>query len=340
MVEIQKLSEEPRKISTLDAHAAGEPLRIITEGIESIPGKSILEKRRFARQNLDNVRRSLMFEPRGHADMYGAIITEPVTDDGDLGVLFMHNEGWSTMCGHGVIALVTAALETGMLPRQKSTINLDTPAGRVKARAMMNGNRVEKVTFENVPSFVFSHDDSIDVKGFGKIQYDIAFGGAFYAFVDAADLGIKIVPKNVRTLIDAGTAIKRAVASCGEIRHPAEKDLSFLYGTIIYGPPASGNANSRNVCIFAEGEVDRSPTGTGVSARLAIEYSKGRLRENEDFVVESILGTTFAGQVVGKTKLANYDAVIPSVTGRAWITGRSQFLIYSDDPLKDGFLLR
>lgn len=330
---------ETRQLSTIDAHAAGEPLRVVTGGIDPIPGNTILEKRRYARENLDPLRRSLMFEPRGHSDMYGAIVTEPVTRDGDLGVLFMHNEGWSTMCGHGVIALVTVALETGMLP-PKEAIKLDTPAGRVTAHATLHGTRVDKVTFENVPSFVYSRDNSVEVRGVGKVRYDVAFGGAFYAFVDAADLGVKVVPENVRALTRLGSEIKNAVINSQTIRHPFEEDLSFLYGTIVTDLPTTKVANSRNVCIFAEGEVDRSPTGTGVSARVAIEHSAGRLAKGQDFVVESILGTTFTGQVARTTKFAQYDAVVPTISGSAWITGRNEFLLYPDDPFHEGFLLR
>ena len=333
-------ANEFKRITTIDSHAAGEPLRVITGGIEPIPGKTILEKRRYAQNNLEKIRGALMYEPRGHSDMYGAIVTEPVTDDGDLGVLFMHNEGWSTMCGHGVIALATVALETGMVPSQKTTINLDTPAGRVVAHASLSGNRVDKVTFENVPSFVYAQDDFVDVEGIGKVKFDIAFGGAFYAYVDATDLGMTIVPENIRALTDCGTAIKRAVVRTRKILHPFEKDLSFLYGTILYGPPKSNNANTRNVCIFAEGEVDRSPTGTGVSARLAIEYFRRRLGVKEDFIVESIIGTKFVGQVLRKASFGSYEAIIPTVSGSAWITGRNEFLIDQEDPLKDGFLLR
>lgn len=327
------------KITTIDAHAAGEPLRVVTGGVDPISGATILEKRRFAREHLDGLRRTLMFEPRGHADMYGALVTDPVTEDGDLGVLFMHNEGWSTMCGHGIIALVTVALETRML-QPKEIVKLDTPAGRVTAHATMEGGRVRKVAFENVPSFVYALDDTVEVPGIGKIRYDIAFGGAFYAFVGAADLGVELIPRDFRTLIDRGMAVKRAVMKSRPIRHPYEADLSFLYGTIIVGPPQFTGAHSRNVCIFAEGEVDRSPTGTGVSARLALEYARGRLKRNETFVVESIIGTRFTGSVVDLTNFGQYEAIIPRVEGSAWITGRHEFLVAPDDPIKEGFILR
>jgi len=327
------------KVRTIDAHAAGEPLRVVTDGVGLIPGGTILEKRRFAREHLDGLRRTLMFEPRGHADMYGALVTDAVTEDGDLGVLFMHNEGWSTMCGHGVIALVTVALETRLLKRIE-VVRLDTPAGRVTARATWDGNRVRKVAFENVPSFPYALDQTVEVRDVGKIPYDIAFGGAFYAFVQASDLRVELTPSDFRALIRRGMAVKQAVMKSNPIRHPYEEDLSFLYGTIIVGPPHSTSAHSRNVCIFAEGEVDRSPTGTGVSARLALEYARGRLKKNEPFTVESIIGTRFTGTVVDSKKFGPFDAIIPRVEGSAWITGKHEFLVAPDDPIREGFILR
>jgi trans-L-3-hydroxyproline dehydratase len=333
------------RITAIDVHTEGEPLRVVTTGIDPIPGKTILDKRQYARENLDGLRRTLMFEPRGHADMYGAILTEPVTEDSDMGVLFMHNEGWSTMCGHGVIALVTAVLETGMLSPRR-VVKLDTPAGRVAAyprfskRLNQKVDRVMSVAFENVPSFVYAIDQHIEVPGVGRIRYDIAFGGAFYAFVEATEVGVELSPKDFRRMIEYGMLIKRAIMASQEIRHPFEDDLSFLYGTIFVGPAISSQAHSRNVCIFAEGEVDRSPTGTGVSARLAIEIARRRLKQGELFIVESIIGTRFTGRAIATTKFGNHEAVIPEIEGRAWITGRSEFFISPDDPLKEGFILR
>ena len=328
-----------RRILTVESHAAGEPLRVITGGVDPIPGATILEKRRFARDRLDGLRQGLMFEPRGHADMYGAIPTEPVTPDGDTGVLFMHNEGWSTMCGHGVIALVTVALEVGLLSR-RDVVRLDTPAGRVTARPRNEGARVSSVAFENVPSFVVSLDDRVAVPEFGEVRYDLAFGGAFYAFVDAASVGLEMTPERFRDLIAAGSAIKRAVMAARQIRHPVEPDLSFLYGTIFTGPAQSAGVDSRNVCVFAEGEVDRSPTGTGVSARVAIERARGRLAPDQIFVVESIIGTRFTGRIAREVEWEGYDAVVPEIEGSAWITGRNEILIAAPDPLAKGFILR
>jgi proline racemase len=328
-----------QRITTIDAHAEGEPLRVITGGIDSPPGATILEKRRYAQTHLDTLRQTLMFEPRGHADMYGALITEPVTPDGDLGVLFMHNEGWSTMCGHGIIALTTVAIETGLISIQ-DTVKFDTPAGCITARSIMQGVRVASVAFENVASFVLEHNAYVDVPGLGRIRYDIVFGGAFYAYVDAADAGVDLSAHDYWPLIEKGMAIKRAVMRSRAIQHPFESDLSFLYGVIFVGPPHSTDAHSRNVCVFAEGEVDRSPTGTGVSGRVALEYARGRLKENQPIVIESIIGSRFTAEVLRTEPFGPYQAVIPQVQGSAWITGRHEFVIDPTDPLKQGFILR
>ena len=328
-----------RRVMVIDAHAAGEPLRVVTSGVDPIPGATVVAKRRWAREHLDELRRALMFEPRGHADMYGAIVTEPATSDGDLGVLFMHNEGWSTMCGHGIIALVTVALETGMLSA-RDLVRIDAPAGRITARPKRDGERVASVAFENVASFVLDLDATVDVPGLGTIRYDLAFGGAFYAYVDVAQVGLEMTPKDYRGLIDAGWRIKRAVMAQRTIPHPFEPELSFLYGTIFTGPAHDTGAQSRNVCVFANGEVDRSPTGTGVSGRVAIEHARGRLGVGAPFVVESIIGTRFVGRVARETTFGPHRAVVPEVEGSAWISGRGELWFDPRDPLRGGFILR
>ncbi|MFN8482179.1 MAG: proline racemase family protein [Anaerolineae bacterium] len=332
------------RITTVDAHAEGEPLRVILSGLPPIPGDTILAKRRHARETLDGFRRALMFEPRGHADMYGCILTEPVTPDGDMGVLFLHNEGFSTMCGHGIIGLTTVVFETGMMAAEGEApvLRLDTPAGRVTARAEWDAGarRVRSVSFENVPSFVFALDEFVEVEGIGRVRYDVAFGGAFYAYCDAADLGVQVTPDDFRRLIDVGMRVKRAVMASLPLRHPFAEDLGFLYGTIIVGPPEDAGADSRNVCIFADGEVDRSPTGTGVSGRVALAHARGQLPVGQPFVIESLIGTRFTGRVGRETHFGPFAAVVPEVTGRAWITGRHEFLIAPDDPLREGFILR
>lgn len=330
------------RLQAIDAHTGGEPLRVITSGFPDLPGDTILAKRRHAREHYDDLRRALMWEPRGHADMYGCLVTEPVTPDGDLGVLFLHNEGFSTMCGHGVIALAMVALDTGMLerPGDAPVIRMDTPAGRVTATAHRRNGRVAEVSFENVPSFVYVLDQTVDVPGLETVRYDVAFGGAFYAFVNAADVGVGLGSADFRDLIDIGMRIKREVMRTLPITHPFEADLGFLYGVIFVGAPHDPTHHSRNVCMFADGEIDRSPTGTGVSARAALHFARGEIGMNQPFMVESILGTCFTGQVLRETSFGNYPAVIPQVTGAAHICGRTELLIDPADPLRNGFLLR
>jgi len=333
------------RITTIDAHTGGEPLRIITSGFPELPGDTILAKRQYAREHYDVLRKTLMWEPRGHADMYGCILTPPTTPDGDVGVLFMHNEGYSTMCGHGIIGLVKVGVQTGLFPAtgSETVIKIDTPAGRVTATAHVNGGNVERVSFLNVPSFLLEPDLVVDVQGLGRVTCDIAFGGAFYAYVDADSIGVNITPENHTQIIDAGMRIKRAVMSSYEIVHPdGDPDLNFLYGTIIVQRLHGSEVHSRNVCVFAEGEVDRSPTGTGVSGRVAIHHARGELALGETIIIESLIGSRFTGRVAETTTIgANVlPAIIPEVSGTAHITGRHEFLIDPDDPLRDGFILR
>jgi trans-L-3-hydroxyproline dehydratase len=283
-----------------------------------------------------------MWEPRGHADMYGCILTPPVTPEADIGILFMHNEGYSTMCGHGIIAITKVVLETGLFPMKapETVVRIDSPAGLITAHARVAEGEVKSVRFQNVPSFVLAMDETVDVPGLGAVRCDIAFGGAFYAYVEAKDAGVRCIPDDFRLLIEKGMAIKRAVMAARPIPHPFEADLSFLYGTIFVGPPMGEGAHSRNVCIFAEGEVDRSPTGTGVSGRLAIHHARGDIGIGERIAVESITGSRFTGRVLETTTFGNYPAVIPEVEGAAHICGRQEFLIDPTDPFRDGFILR
>ncbi len=330
------------RIRTLDAHTCGEPFRIIVGGMPEVKGNTILERRRYAQTHLDHIRRILMLEPRGHPDMYGCIITPPQRPDSDLGVLFLHNEGYSTMCGHGVIALATVMVETKWVEAAEpvNTIKIDAPAGQIHAEVHVDGGQVQYVSFLNVPSFVAELDCTIEVPGLGTINYDLVYGGAFYAYVNAISLGLTLTPENVRELIDKGMRIKRAIMAGRQIVHPFEEDLGFLYGTIFVGEPLDTSHHSRNVCIFAEGEVDRSPTGTGVSGRLALHHARGELQQGARIEIESILGTVFAGSVEDETTFGPYKAIIPRVEGTAHITGQHEFLVDPDDPLKHGFFLR
>jgi len=331
-----------QRITTIDAHTAGEPLRVFTSGYPELPGRTILEKRQYALDHVDSIRRAVMWEPRGHADMYGCVLTPPVTPDGDVGVVFMHNEGYSTMCGHGIIGLVKVGLDCGLLKidGEPPVIRIDTPAGRVTATADRTGGVVDRVAFRNVPSFVLESDLTVDVPGIGPLRTDIAFGGAFYAYVDAEDVGVEIVPANYRRIIDVGMRIKRAVMDGYEIVHPeGGPGLNVLYGTIIV-QKATDPVHSRNVCVFADGEVNRSPTGTGVSGRAAIHHARGEMEQGEKITIESLIGTAFEVSVAEVTRIGDRPAIVPEVCGSAYITGKHEFLIDPADPLQDGVFLR
>ena len=336
--------ERANVITAIDVHAAGEPLRIITGGLPTLPGVTILERRSYLQEHLDHIRRALMWEPRGHRDMYGCVLTQAVTPEADLGVLFMHNEGYSTMCGHGVIALVTALVQMGALPAgsRQTPVNLDTPAGLVRATAHLDENgRVEGVSFLNVPSFLYARDVEIEVPALGMFAVDVVFGGAFYAVLPSERVGLRVAPQQREQLVAVGEAIKKAVNAKFPIRHPFEEDLGFLYGTIFTDQPEDAAHHSRNVCVFANGEVDRSPTGTGVSGRLALHYAKGEITGGQSIIIESILGaaSTFSGRIVGHTQVGQYQAVIPEVSGKAFVTGRHEFYLDPTDELGRGFLL-
>jgi len=329
-------------VKTIDLHTGGEPLRVFTSGLPEVKGKTILEKRRYFRDNYDYIRTGTMWEPRGHADMYGAILTEPVTPGSDFGVFFMHNEGYSTMCGHAIIALVTLVLDTGMLQREEEepVIKIDAPPGLITAVGHREKGRVKYVTFKNVPSFMLMKDRQVEVPGLGKITFDIGYGGSFYAYCDAGPLSLKLEHSDYDKLIDCGRQIKYAVMENFEIKHPFEEDLSFLYGTIFVGDAEEKSNHSRNVCVFAEGEVDRSATGSGVSGRAAIHYAKGELKLGESITIESILGTTMDVKIAETVQYGPFKAVIPEVSGSAWITGKNEFYFDPSDPLKKGFIFR
>ena len=334
-------------LRTIDAHTAGEPLRLVVEGWPAPKGRTMLERRAWAREHQDHLRRALMFEPRGHADMYGALLTEPERADSDMGVLFMHNEGFSTMCGHGVIAVVTLAIERGLLQRPGAgthAVVLDAPAGQIRATAEVTVRpdgrpRVGRVSFVNVPSFVLAAAVPIRL-GARTLHVDVAFGGAFYAIVDAELAGLPVTPERLPELRQAGMTIARAVEAAMTVVHPAEPGLTGVYGTIFTAPPTVPGADLRNVTIFADREVDRSPCGTGTCAVLAVLDAMGLVDASEQarpFVHESVIGTTFSARVVGRSAIGDLAAIVPELTGDAWITGEHTFLVDKADPLARGF---
>lgn len=324
----------------IDSHTGGEPFRILITNIPELEGSTVLERRRLAEENFDRLRRVLMWEPRGHADMYGGWLGPPVRDDSHLSVLFLHNEGFSTMCGHGIIALTKVILETGAVEVSdpETVVRIDTPAGQVTAVAESAGGRVDNVRFLNVPSFAVDLDCSLDVPGLGPVNYDLAFGGAFYAYVDAAGAGVDL--SDTAQLVSSGRRIKDSISASRTIEHPSDEDLGFLYGVIFTGPATTGSHHHRSVCVFADGEVDRSPTGTGVSGSLAIGHARGDVEVGETIAVESIVGSVFEGRVAEETVVGSLKAVVPEISGTAHLTGRAELWVDPEDPLGDGFFLR
>lgn len=334
------------QIKTIDMHTGGEPLRVIVDGFPELKGSSVLDYRRYCKENYDYLRTALMFEPRGHADMYGCILLPPNDEEGDFGIIFLHNEGYSTMCGHAIIAISTLAIEMNWIDVQEgdNILKIDAPCGRITSYANVKNGKVTGVRFHCVPSFVVGLDRTVVVEGVGTVTYDLAYGGAFYAYVDMAknNFDFDLTPNSYRALINKGMDIKHAVMKADkEILHPFENDLSFLYGTIFIdnNKQPSGN-DSRNVCIFAEGEVDRCPTGSGVSGRMAIHKARKEIDYEEKMTIESITDSVFIGSIVSEEDYGPFTAVIPQVEGTAYITGMQTFVIDPNDPMKDGFILR
>ncbi len=330
-----------KTIKTVDYHTGGEPLRIIVEGYPELPGKTILEKRQFLIENLDFLRTGLIFEPRGHFDMYACLPVDPEREDSDFGMIFMHNEGYSTMCGHAVIAMGTYLIESGKITKERfeKGVMADTPAGQILIRAYTQGNRLH-IGFENVPSYVFQTDLETHVDEIGKVEYQLAYGGAFYALIDAPSIGLELNTDNGNAIRTFGMKIKERIMKETEISHPLSNDLAFLYGVIFIGPSESGNVHSRNVCVFADGEIDRSPTGTGVSSRIAYHHLNGDVRLGEEIEIESIIGTGFCVKALREVEFHGIPAIIPEVSGQAFLTGKHEFIIDEADPLAEGFLIR
>lgn len=350
-------------LETLDLHCAGEPLRLVTAGMPAVPDLPILARRRWVRDEADWVRRTLLLEPRGHRDMYGAIVLPPHRPDADLAVLFLHTEGYSTMCGHGIIALTTGLIEEGRVPATLplTTLRWETPAGLVVAEAGVamgahGGPEVREVRFRNVPSWrertgIVVAPEGVPLHGAarsrGGVAVELAFGGAYYGVVDVAELGLHVEPAATEALTRAGAAITEALRWSVQPAHPEDPDLSFVYGTILVDhDPASSpdgrarDATLRNVTVFADAEVDRSPCGSGTSALLATLAAQGRLRPGDEIVNAGITGEAFRGRHEGDLMVAGRPAIATSVAGNAYLTGRHTFVVDRRDPLGAGFLLR
>ena len=356
----------PLHVTTVDYHTGGEPFRIVVDGVRPLEGRTVLERRRFAREVLDRVRHLVIDEPRGHADMYGCFVTEPDDAGADLGVVFFHNEGYSTACGHGTIALVTWALESGRLPitGPETAVTVDVPSGRLVCVAEMDadGDRVASVRFRNVPSFVLARDVELATSR-GPVRADVSYGGAFYASVDARALGLDVSRASLPALIALQREMRPALDRAIDVVHPEEPELHGIYGVIFWQDEPTADADDadradadradadraqgialtqRNVTVFADGEVDRSPCGSGTSARLALLAADGRLGKGAAGTLRhlSIVDSAFLGRVVGRTEVAGRPAVVTEVEGSAFRTGRHEFVLDPRDPLGTGFLLR
>jgi proline racemase len=337
-------------ITTTDYHTGGEPFRIVTGGVPALEGRTVPERRRWAAANIDDVRRLLVNEPRGHADMYGAFVTPPDDAGADLGVVFFHNEGYSTACGHGTIALATWALETGRVVVEPGArevgLTVDVPSGRLPCTARLDAaGRVEAVRFRNVPSFVLAHDVAVETSR-GPLSLDIAFGGAFYGSLDVRDIGLRVEPSALPELIALQRELRPALEHAADVAHPDlahpdAADLRGIYGVIFWEPLESDPIAQRNVTVFADGEVDRSPCGSGTSARLAILHERGEIGVGEALQHRSIVDTVFDARVVGTGPMVGGRAsVITEVEGSAFRTGDHTFTLDDRDPLDRGFLLR
>ena len=328
-----------RFLTTVEMHTCGEPFRIVTGGMPKIKGETILQRRAWLQGEADEFRRAMMLEPRGHADMYGGFLTEPVSADADLGVVFMQNADYSPHCGHGIIALATAAVELGWVERTvpETRVGIDAPCGFIEAFVEWDGTHVANVRFVNVPSFVWQLDVTVATPTFGPVTGDIAYGGAFYLYVDGAPFGLEIRESEAGRLKDFGMEVKDAANAAFSVVHPEIPEISGVYGAIIAGAPRRPGSTQANACVFADRELDRSPTGSGTAGRIAQLHARGLLQPGETLVNESIIGSVFQGRILQDARVAGLPAVIPEIQGDAFICGFGNWMIDDRDPLSYGF---
>lgn len=329
------------RIFAVDSHTMGEPTRVVVGGLPYVHGKTMQEKRIILGSRFDHFRTALMHEPRGHKDMFGSILFEPTDPEADLGIVFMDGGGYLPMCGHGTIGAVTVALETGIIePREPMTeVRLDTPAGLIQAWAAINKGRIQEITIRNLPAFLYAKDVKLQVPGLGRVRADIAFGGNFCALVDAQDLGLSLSPGHTRSIIETGLAIQKQINQEIQIVHPLQGHLNSVQLVEFCAPPTKPAAQAKNVVVFGAGQIDRSPCGTGTCSKMAALWAKGQLSLNQEFIHESIVGTTFRGRLVNTAQCGEFKAVIPEITAKAFILGFQQFVIDPEDPLAYGFLI-
>jgi proline racemase len=330
-----------RMITAVDAHTEGMYARVVTGGVPTIPGKTMVEKWHWAQKNLDDLRTMLMFEPHGSSLHSGSIITAPASPDADVGVLFIEVSGFLPMCGHMTIATSMVLVDTGMVPVTEpvTKIVLDTPAGLVTSEVRVRDGLVESVTFRNVPAFLYKRDQVVDVPSIGKLRLDIAWGGNFYAIVPAESVGLEIVPQRARDIIDIGTKIREAVFEQVKVEHPLNPAINRCTHVRFVAPSQNPGADMRNAVLYSVEGIDRSPCGTGTSAEIAMRYAKGELKLNQEFTSESIIGSTFTGNAVAETTVGDFPAIVPTIRGRAFITGLQQFVLDPRDPYPRGFFV-
>jgi proline racemase len=326
--------------SAVDSHTEGMPTRVVTGGLGPIPGDSMQERRLYFEEHLDDLRLLLMREPRGHSAMSGAFLQPATRPDADWGALFVEVSGLLPMCGHGTIGVATVLVECGMVAvsEPETVIRLDTPAGLVEATVMVSEGRAERVRLRNVPAFVAALDASVDVGSLGRVTYDMAYGGNFYALIPAASVGLEPAPANAQELIERGLEIISAINASALPVHPVDPAIRGCKHVVFYAPGRDG-ADARNATAIHPGWLDRSPCGTGTSARMAALHARGELALGEAFVNESIIGSRFTGRLLEEVSLGSVPAVVPEVSGRAWITGMSQYLLDPSDPFPAGFTL-
>jgi proline racemase len=331
----------PRTLSVIDYHTEGEPMRFIVDGVPRVPGASLMEQSEHLAAHGRDLLGMALYEPRGHAAMCGAILTDPVTPGADVGVLFIEPLGPVHMCGHGAIALGAMLVETGRVaaPGGAATVTLDTPAGLVSCRVATDPGRATAVTIRNVPAFSVGLDLDVEVAGLGRVAFDLAYGGHFYALVEAAACGLALEAKEAARIVEVGERIRLAIEARVPLVHPAMPGARGLLYVQFYGPPRRADADLRNAVVVAPAGLDRSPCGTGTSARLANLHARGRLGVGEVFGHESIIGTRFTGRIAALTDVAGTPAVIPEITGRAWMTARATLSLDPSDPFPGGFLL-
>lgn len=333
-----------RLISTVDSHTAGEPTRLVIGGLPPLRGATMAEKMIYARNELDGLRGLLMLEPRGRQDMYGALLTTPTTPEADFGLIFMNTRQYTTMCGHAVMGAATTVVETGMVEavEPETTVVFDTPVGLVHTRTRIKEGRVREVSFDNTPVFVYQLDARLSVPDLGELRVDIVYSGGFFALLEAQRIGLELVPANARALADLGTRLRHEASTQLSAQHPELPFMNVIDAVEFHGPAerqTDGSLRARNAAIFGERTIDRSPCGTGTCARMAVLHARGELEIGQRFVSESIIGTRFTGQIVGETRVGEYQAIVPRVAGRAYLTGFHQFVLDPDDPFPHGFSL-